>query len=107
MRREVAEVAESAAKILRQQLRAEEVWLFGSQVRETSGPDSDLDFMVVVPPTPEPRYQREQKAHTALRNLPMPKDVVVLTREEWDRESTCGTSLSSTVRREGWQLHGA
>ena len=73
MRREVAEVAESAAKILRQQLRAEEVWLFGSQVRETSGPDSDLDFMVVVPATSEPRYQREQKAHTALRNLPMPR----------------------------------
>ena len=107
MRREVEEIAKSAVQILQQKLQAEEVWLFGSQVREECGPDSDLDFMVVVPPTLEPRYQREQKAHTALRNLPMPKDVVVLTREEWDRESTCGTSLSSTVRREGLQLHGA
>ena len=107
MRQEIAEVAQRAAKILRQELRAEEVWLFGSQVREEGGPDSDLDFMVVVPASEEPRYRREQKAHSALRNLSMPKDVVVLTREEWDRESTCGASLSSTVRREGLQLHGA
>ena len=107
MNREVAQVANDAAKILQQQLRAEEVWLFGSQARETEGPDSDLDFMVVVPATQEPRYRREQQAHTALRHLPMPKDVVVMTREEWDRDATCGTSLASTVRREGLQLHGA
>jgi len=107
MTREVERVAKSAVQILQQQLQAEEVWLFGSQVREEGGPDSDLDFMVVVPASEEPRYRREQKAHSALRNLSLPKDVVVLTREEWDRESTCGTSLSSTVRREGLQLHGA
>ena len=107
MKREIEQVARDAAKILQMQLRAEEVWLFGSQVREAGGPDSDLDFMVVVPETQEPRYRREQMAHTALRNLPLPKDVVVLTRNEWNRESTCGTSLASTVRREGMQLHGA
>lgn len=96
-----------AVNVLRTQMKAEAVWLFGSQSRGEGGPDSDLDFLVVVPPTEEPRYRRAQRAHSLLRNLAVPKDVVVMTREEWNRESTSATSLASTVHREGYLLHGA
>jgi len=40
--------------------RPERIYLFGSSARGTAGPDSDYDFMVVVPDD-TPREVRETK----------------------------------------------
>ena len=92
---------------LRKHLDPEAIWLFGSHARGDAGPDSDLDFLVVVAESAEPRYRRAQRAHGLLSRVAMPKDVIVMTRAEWDRERRVKVSLASTVLGEGRKLYGS
>jgi predicted nucleotidyltransferase len=43
---------------LGQVLRPDAIFLFGSHARGDAGPDSDLDFLVVVPDSLGSRYMR-------------------------------------------------
>lgn len=92
---------------LRKHLDPEAIWLFGSHARGDAGPDSDLDFLVVVADSAEPRYRRAQRAHGLLSRVAMPKDVIVMTRAEWDRERQVKVSLANTVLGEGRKLYGS
>jgi predicted nucleotidyltransferase len=89
-----------------QALRPDAIYLFGSYARGDAGPDSDLDFMVVVPESPHTRYTRSVEARRLVGDITAPKDIVVLTRQEWDVEQRVVCSLASTVLREGILLHG-
>jgi hypothetical protein len=40
-----------------------------------------------------------------VRDIRFPKDIIVLTRADWERELKAPCSLSSTVLREGIALH--
>ena len=84
----------------------ESIYLFGSKARGDDGPDSDYDLMVVVSDSPLPRFRREQKAFRALRGVGASKDVVVLTRNEFDTKKKVVCSLPATVLREGRIIHG-
>ena len=94
------------AKRLAHALRAQAVYLFGSHARGEAGPDSDLDFLVIVHESSASRYVRGIEARRAVRDIFVPKDIVVLTRDEWDAERPVACSLASTVEREGIKLHG-
>jgi predicted nucleotidyltransferase len=86
-------------------LSPDRIYLFGSHARGEGGSDSDLDFLVVVPQSSHSRYERAVAARKLLRDIAFPKDVIVLTRQEWEREIKAPSSLSSTVLREGIVLH--
>jgi len=90
---------------LQKKMSAECIFLFGSAARGDAGPDSDLDFLVVIPQSDASRYQRAVVARCAIGKIGIPLDVVVLTREEWEREKKVPCSLSSTALREGICLH--
>jgi hypothetical protein len=62
---------------------------------------------VVVPESTLPGYKRDQIAFRALTGLGVAKDVLVLTREEFDRKATVVCSLAATVLREGELLYVA
>ena len=94
------------AKRLHEGLAAEQVYLFGSHVRGEGTPDSDLDFLVVVSQSMESRYERAVAALRVVDNVRFPKDIIVLTRAEWEKELSAPCSLSSTVLREGVLLNG-
>ena len=83
------------------------IYLYGSRAREEAGPDSDYDLMLVVSASQVPRYRRDQQAFRALCGLGVPKEVIVLTRAEFEagRKVTC--SLPATVLREGRLLYAA
>jgi predicted nucleotidyltransferase len=98
------QTAHGMAQHLRKEIGAEQVWLFGSQARGDAGVDSDLDMLAVVPHSSLSRYHRAVTARRALSRFNVPMDIVVLTREEWDREIKAPSSLSSTVVREGIAL---
>ena len=98
-------VAESVRR-LRASLQAERIYLFGSRARDEADEDSDYDFLVVVRDSPLPRYKREQQAFRALCGMGIAKDVVVFTREEFDRGLAVVSSLPATVAREGRLLYG-
>ncbi|MGH7956188.1 MAG: nucleotidyltransferase domain-containing protein [Opitutaceae bacterium] len=98
-------LAQEAAGILARSLDAESVWIFGSVARQDWSRNSDLDLLVVVNQSDQPRHRRARQAHTLLEGIKAPKDVVVLTMEEWNREGRAAASLVSTVRREGVCLY--
>lgn len=99
------EVGLIAERLVRD-LRAVAIYLFGSHARGEAGPDSDLDFLVVVARSPDSRYIRGIEARRAVSDIFVPKDIIVLTRAEWDAERGVNCSLASTVAREGIKLYG-
>ncbi len=88
-------------------LRPTAIYLFGSRARAEETPDSDYDLLVVVPHSDQPRHRRDQEAFRLLCGVGASKDVLVLTREEFDRKRAVVCSLPATVLREGVQLYAA
>ncbi len=83
------------------------IYLFGSRARGDAGADSDYDLLVVVPESSLPGYRRDQAAFIALCGVGASKDVVVLTRAEFDSRRSVPCSLPATVEREGRLLYAA
>ncbi|TVR71868.1 MAG: nucleotidyltransferase domain-containing protein [Sphaerobacteraceae bacterium] len=83
----------------------ERIYLFGSQARGDASGDSDYDVMVVVPESDQPSYRRAQKAYSVLWGVGIPVEVIVFTREQFDRQSSVVASLAATVQREGRILY--
>ena len=92
------------AQVLKKGIGAEQVWLFGSQARGDGGVDSDLDILAIVPHSSVSRYRRAVTARHELSHFNVPMDILVLTRQEWDKELKAPSSLASTVVREGIAL---
>ena len=88
-------------------LEPERVYLFGSRARGDSSHESDFDLLIVVSGSELPGYARDRVALRALRGLRVPVDVIVLTREEFDRKRGVVCSLPATVDREGRLLYAA
>ena len=99
-------VAEAVRRLV-DALRPERIYLFGSRARGDSGEDSDYDFMVVVPDSDLPPHRRAQLAHLALRDVRLAADILVWTRQEFDRFLPVVGSLAATILREGRLLYAA
>ncbi|HZO27978.1 MAG TPA: hypothetical protein VFH48_18530 [Chloroflexota bacterium] len=54
-----------------------------------------------------PPHRRAQHAHRALRGAPVAADILVWTRQEFDRFLPVAGSLAATILREGRLLYGA
>ena len=83
------------------------IYLFGSQARGDSGPDSDYDVMVLVENRDEPRYRLSQIGYRGLRGLGVAVDVVVWDRATFDARLHLRASFAATVVREGKLLYAA
>jgi predicted nucleotidyltransferase len=73
------------------------IYLFVSRARGEAGPDSDYNLMLVVSSSQLPRYRRDQQAFRALCGLGVPKEVIVLTRAEFEAGQQVICSLPATV----------
>jgi predicted nucleotidyltransferase len=85
----------------------ERIYLFGSAARGDGGPDSDLDFCVVLPDdAPESLYKPEFRR--ALRGIGIAADVVRLPVSDFDaRGAHVAASLPAAILREGRLLYDA
>jgi predicted nucleotidyltransferase len=88
-------------------LSPERIYLFGSQTRGETGPDSDYDLLVVVRTSTLPWYRRNQAAFEVLLGVGATKDVLVLTHDKFERQRQVVCSLPATVEREGVLLYAA
>lgn len=107
---EVLQDDQILAEIVRRLVTAfqpECIYLYGSRARVEQRPDSDYDLMMVVSTSELPRYRRDQEAFRALCGIGVPKEVIVLTRKEFDSKRSVVCSLPATIKREGKLLYAA
>jgi predicted nucleotidyltransferase len=86
-------------------LKAELIYLFGSQASGQADQDSDYDLLVVVPRSDLPRHRREALSYDLLWGLTVPVDVIVLTLAEFRRSVKVKTSLAATTQTNGILLY--
>ncbi len=72
--------------------------LFGSQARETADEKSDVDILVVCP---------IQGSRRALKGLPIARDIMVLTPEEFERDRHIPGTGARPAWKEGKVLYEA
>jgi predicted nucleotidyltransferase len=84
------------------------IYLFGSAARDDSGPDSDLDFCVVLPDDAPESLYRDRSIHSRFWGLRTAVDVVRLPCGDFDaRAAHVVASLPATILREGKLLYDA
>lgn len=99
------EALERIVQRLEEGLHPEQIILFGSYAYGEPTEGSDLDIMVVVPDSTEPSYRRAQRAYRCVGAVGMPKDLVVLTREEFEKQARVVTSLARRAQQRGRVLY--
>ncbi|MGD0011276.1 MAG: nucleotidyltransferase domain-containing protein [Terriglobia bacterium] len=76
----------------------ERIILFGSAARGDAGPDSDVDLLVVMP-VEGSRREKAVEIGAAVNDIPVPKDIVVTTPEDFEwRKEIVGTIERPAVR---------
>ncbi len=84
------------------------IYLFGSEAGGDAGPDSDLDFLVVVPDDISPERLNTPAVYSFLSGTGYAKDVVPWRKTDFEsRAAQVVASLPATVVREGKILYEA
>jgi predicted nucleotidyltransferase len=99
----LAEIVRRLAEVY----RPEGIYPFGSTARGDAGPNSDYDLMIIVGEDAPLPLRSEDLAYRALRGTGTAADVLVWSRDDFDRQLHLKASLPSTVIREGKLLYGA
>lgn len=100
------DLLEEVTRRLVDEFHPEQIILFGSHAWGTPNDDSDIDLFVIVPQSDAPPHERAARGYRALRGLPLPVEVHVRTRGEFDRYRYVPASLERQVQREGCRLYG-
>ena len=79
------------------------VILFGSRARGDFRPDSDVDLLIIEREPFSP--QETARLYLALRKLAMPKDLLLYSREEFERLKDSPYHIVARAQREGRVLH--
>jgi uncharacterized protein len=86
----------------------ERIYLFGSFARGDAGPDSDLDFCVILPDD-TPKELLGPQIHTALWRWGIftAADIIRCRVTDFNRRAELASTLPATVIREGRLLYDA
>lgn len=82
-----------------------EIYLFGSYAWGHPTEDSDLDILVVVEKSDERSYKRPVAGLIALGGMGISKDLLVQTREEFERKAADITTLYYKIKNEGKKVY--
>lgn len=86
----------------------EAIILFGSRARADARPDSDVDLLVVETEPFSPQRSRRKEAarlYMALRGLTISKDILLYSRDEFERWKNSLNHVVGRAHREGRLLH--
>jgi predicted nucleotidyltransferase len=103
----VDQVLPDIVRRLCEALRPEKIYLYGSCAAGAVGPDSDVDLLVVVRESNLSFFERGAVAYRAIRGVPVPVDLQVYTREEFDSRAQLPVSFERTVCHKGRVLYAA
>src|SRR5688500_6999214 len=89
-----------------EELHPEQIILFGSHAWGTPNEDSDVNLVIVMPEETGSRSEIDLRARSALRDLGISKDILVMTRNRLDRYGQVIASLERKMLDEGVILYG-
>jgi uncharacterized protein len=81
------------------------IYLFGSYAWGEPNEDSDIDMLVIINHSEEKPNHRLKPAYATLRGLGVPKDILIYTKEEFDRNALEPSTLFYKVKNEGVKLY--
>ena len=84
------------------------VILFGSRARDDARPESDVDLLIVEKePFSAQRSRRKEttRLYLALRKIPMVKDLLLYSQEEFEQFKHLNHHIVARAQREGKVLH--
>lgn len=87
----------------------ETIILFGSRARGDARADSDVDLLVVETEPFSPQRSRRKEAarlYMALRGMAVSKDILLYSRDEFERWKNSLNHIVGRAHREGRVLHG-
>lgn len=82
------------------QFQPNRIILFGSQARGDTDESSDVDLMVVLDHIPN-KHRTAVEIGSSLRDVPISKDIVVVTSEEIEREGDVIGTVTYEALQEG------
>jgi predicted nucleotidyltransferase len=86
------------------QFQPDKVILVGSYARGTAGPDSDIDLLVVMPVVGS-KLEKQVELRLAIHDIRGPKDVLVATPDELERQRDLPGTIVSPALHEGRVLY--
>lgn len=93
-------LTDQMVKRIAQRFHPEQIILFGSAARGDAGSDSDVDLLVVMRVEGSKR-EKAIEIGVAVNDIPVPKDIVVTTPEDFEwRKEVVGT-IERPAAREG------
>jgi len=102
------EIIDQIVKIIVEEVSPEQVILFGSHATGAARPDSDLDLLVIESePFGENRSRRREMTRLwrALARFPVPKDILVYSKDELEYWRTSLNHVLARALREGKVLY--
>lgn len=96
-------IAEMVRRIV-SKFNPDKIILFGSHARGQAGPDSDVDLLIVMLPHGSKR-ERAIEIYGLLAGMGVPKDVIVVTPEEFEAYRDAPETVVQTARQEGKVLY--
>jgi uncharacterized protein len=95
------ETIEEVKKRLVETYNPIEIYLFGSYAWGTPDEESDLDLLIVVDESNEKSYNRTRPGHHVLFGLNISKDLIIYTKEEFDKVASNIATLGYKIKKEG------
>jgi|SRR5690554_1949269 len=83
------------------------IYLFGSYAWGSPNDNSDIDLLIVVEKSNEKPHKRMKPAYQVLRGLKIPKDILVYTEAEFEKQAKEISSLFFKIKQEGVKLFEA
>lgn len=94
------------ARVIAERFQPRQIILFGSHARGTAGPDSDVDFLVVMDmDSGGSRRRVGAQIGAALHGFSKPKDIVVTTPEAFLARREVPGTIERCAAREGRVLY--
>lgn len=97
-------LALAMAEALAREFSPERIVLFGSRARGGASPDSDVDLLAIVRSVTD-RRALAVSMRRALRPFGVPKDVLVLTEDEYESDRSVRGTLAWECAHDGILLH--
>ena len=101
------QIIDRMVRRLARRFKPERIILFGSHARGMAGPDSDVDLLVVMP-LKNPRQEKPQlelAMRLAVHDFKCPKDIVVVTPGEMERQKSIPGTIVRPALTEGKTLY--